>query len=149
MPGIFISYRRSDDSRKYARDLVEKLRDSFGPDQVFRDITGIPPGEKFAAVLRRHLRSCSVMLVVIGRHWLSEPGRSGGANRLQDPDDWVRLEILAGLRRKSTVVIPVLVSGATLPSKDQLPDALKPLLGNEACSRPAHGRERRRRQLPA
>jgi hypothetical protein len=132
MPGIFISYRRSDDSLKYARDLAEKLRDAFGPGRVLRDITGIAPGEEFAAVLREHLRSCSVMLVVIGRRWLSEPGRSGGANRLHDPDDWVRIEISAGLHRKGTVVIPVLVAGATLPLDDQLPDPLKPLLKNQA-----------------
>jgi hypothetical protein len=132
MPGIFISYRRSDDSLKYARDLAEKLRDAFGPDMVFRDITGIAPGEKFAVVLRERLRWCSVMLVVIGRRWLSEPGRAGQANRLYDPDDWVQLEISAGLRRKGISVIPVLVAGAMLPSDDQLPTHLKPLLGNQA-----------------
>jgi hypothetical protein len=131
MPGIFICYRRSDDSRKYVRDLAEKLRDAFGPDMVFRD-TGIASGEKYPKVLQKRLQWCSLMLVVIGRRWLSESGPKGQMNRLYDAGDWVRREISAGLRRKGILVIPTLVAGAALPSADQLPAPLKPLLRNQA-----------------
>jgi hypothetical protein len=131
MSGIFISYRRSDDSPKYAQDLGRKLSEIFGSGQVFRDITGVEPGEKFADVLRTHLRSSTIMLVVIGRRWLAEPGPAGKPNRLYDPEDWVRIEIEAAMR-PDVVLIPILVSGAQLPCVDQLPVELKPLLGCQA-----------------
>jgi hypothetical protein len=66
---------------------------------------------------------CDVLLVVIGPRWLQQ---HDGASRLDDPRDWVRIEILSALNR-NILVIPILVDGATMPSETDLPDELRPL----------------------
>jgi hypothetical protein len=45
---------------------------------------------------------------------------------LDDPNDWVRVEITAALQR-NIPVIPILLDGATIPKADQLPQDLKEL----------------------
>jgi hypothetical protein len=69
-------------------------------------------------------RGCLVMLVLIGPYWLGAPGENKGARRLDDPEDWVRREIAAGLSRPTLVVVPVLLDGAAIPAVDELPTAL-------------------------
>jgi hypothetical protein len=128
---IFISYRRSDDAVGYANQLSTTLRRHFGDDQVFRDITSIPPGADFEVYLHEVLASCKVMLVVIGRRWLAEPGQGGGPNRLFDPGDWVRNELSVALDR-GIMLIPVVVAGAEMPAADALPEPLQGLLRRQA-----------------
>ena len=62
------------------------------------------------------------MLVVVGRHWL-DARDAAGARRLDDPGDFVRLEIELALAARAAVV-PVLVEGATMPSAGDLPPSL-------------------------
>src|SRR5438105_15115871 len=115
MPSIFISYRR-DDSENATGRIHGIFVDRCGQDQVFRDTTDIGPGEPFPDRLRRAVGECRVVLAVIGPGWLS--------TRLNDPEDWVRRELESALARKVDIV-PVLINGAKLPPKAQLPDPLK------------------------
>ena len=110
--GIFISYRR-DDSRHAAGRLVDRLAQIFPRDQLFMDIDAIEPGLDFEEVINEKLEACDVMLAVIGPNWATSRDESG-ALRLEDPDDFVRLEIAAALKRDIRV-IPVLVDGAKIP----------------------------------
>jgi tetratricopeptide (TPR) repeat protein len=126
MTRIFISYRRSDDPGSVGR-VRDRLREAYGEDAIFRDIEGIPKGTRFAEVIDKELERCTDLLVVIGPHWL-EATDAAGARRLDNPDDWVRNEIEAGLARKDLQVVPVLVGGAMLPRADQLPESIRPLL---------------------
>ena len=122
MPAIFISYRR-EDSGGYAGRLYDRLREQFGVGQVFMDIDTLQPGLDFVEAINRAVGSCDVFIALIGTQWLTTTDRTG-RRRLDDPEDFVRLEISAALDRDIRV-IPVLVGGATMPGSTDLPDALK------------------------
>ena len=122
--GIFISYRQVDEPAFSAR-LSDWLERDFGASRVFMDINDILPGADFADALDESLELCTVMVVVIGKQWL-RTADAAGRRRLDDPTDWVRLEVATGLKR-GIHVIPVLVEDAKLPHKDDLPKPLKKL----------------------
>ena len=126
---IFISYRR-DDAKADARSLYQQLSRAFGARRLFMDIDTIEKGRDFALVLNEHLTQSSVLLAVIGPKWLSMRNAQG-VRRLDDPADFVRLEIASALKR-DIAVIPVLVDGARLPSADELSADLKPLARRQA-----------------
>lgn len=131
MTTIFISYRR-DDAAAYAGRLYDGLRERYGEDHVFMDVDRIQPGENFAAVIERSVRNADVVLAVIGEQWLSVANDSG-QRRLDDPDDFVRLEIKAALD-SGRRVIPVLVGGAGMPAQASLPLPLRQLAGVQAVN---------------
>jgi hypothetical protein len=125
---VFISYRR-DDSAGYARLLYDRLNARF-PNQVFMDVTGIEAGADFVEVIEQAIGSCAALVVLIGRQWLAGAG-AGGRRRLDDPADFVRLEIAAALK-KNIRVIPVLLRGAAMPAPEELPPDLSPLARRQA-----------------
>lgn len=131
MSKIFISYRR-EDTGGYAISLHDRLADRFGRDQLFMDIDNIEPGEDFVEVINEKVGRCEVLLVLIGRDWLTCKNESG-QRRLDNPDDFVRLEVAAALDRKIRVV-PVLVGGARLPKPDELGTELAPLCRRHAIT---------------
>ena len=129
-PGrIFISYRR-EDSAFPAGWLYDRLCARFGSDYVFKDVDSIDPGDDFLRVIEDAVGSCQVLLALIGDHWLDITDPTGH-RRLDDPNDFVRLEIEAALRR-DVRVIPILVGRAPLPSSEQLPDSLRGLIRRHA-----------------
>jgi TIR domain len=121
---IFISYRR-DDTGGYASQLYDDLLRAFRG-QVFQDVHRVEPADRYRERIAAALARCTVALVVIGPNWL-RGGRDGG-NRLDDPDDLLRFEIVTVLARSDVTVFPVLVGGAALPSRDELPEDVQPLL---------------------
>jgi hypothetical protein len=120
MAEIFLSYRRQDSESATGR-LADALEAHFGDDRVLRD-REFAAGEDFVAAIRRAVESSAVMLVVIGRRWLGASD-GGGRRRLDDPADFVRLEIELALAARVGVV-PVLVEGAAMPSATELPPSL-------------------------
>ena len=96
MAGIFISYRRSD-TEGYAGRLFEGLRARFGRDMVFFDVAGIEPGQDFHKVVGEKVLSCDIFLALIGNSWASASDEDG-QRRLEDPQDFVRLETAAALQ---------------------------------------------------
>lgn len=124
MRGIFISYRR-DDAEGQAGRLFDDLSSHFGRDAVFMDVAGIKKGLDFRRIIDAHVASCGVLLVLIGKGWLAAAD-SKGQRRLDDVNDFVRLETAAALSRDIPVV-PVLVHGAVMPTEHDLPDGLKEL----------------------
>jgi hypothetical protein len=118
---IFISYRR-DDSRGYAGRLQGDLSRRYSDEHVFRDIE-IPPGADFGEYITNLVDKCNVVLAIIGPGWLDARDREG-ERRIDKPDDWVRLEIERALARDGVEVIPVLVDGARLPPREELPESL-------------------------
>jgi hypothetical protein len=107
------------------------LEHFFGQDQIFIDIDTIHKGENFRTALNEALSQCCVMLVVIGPRWL-EAQDDLGRRRLDNPNDYVRLEIETGLKR-GIPLVPVLVDGAAVPPPQQLPDDLKGLSDMQAA----------------
>jgi hypothetical protein len=121
---IFISYRRDDSSGHVGR-LYDALSAHFGRKRLFFDIDHIAPGQDFVRVLEDSLNRSSVMIVVMGKRW----GGTGrvGARRIDDPGDFVRLEVASGLKRPELKMIPALISGAKMLGPAALPDDLKEL----------------------
>jgi formylglycine-generating enzyme required for sulfatase activity len=121
---IFLSYRREDGG--WAGRLAGDLRREFSEGEVFQDIASIEIGEDFIDATRRSLARCAVALVLIGPQWLR------AKRRLDDPDDWVRLEIIESLQRPGLRVVPVLVGAARMPKTAELPEPLKGLARRHA-----------------
>jgi TIR domain len=126
---IFISYRRGD-TNAWAGRLSDSLKAILGRINVFRDIEDIPPGVEFDTYIARQVGSCDVLIALIGPNWLSVQDEVG-RRRLDDPKDFLRLEIATALKR-NIPVIPVLVAAAAMPSQDDLPEELKPLSRRQA-----------------
>ncbi len=120
---IFISYRR-DDSEGEAGRLFDDLTRAFGDDAVFMDVAGIKPGMDFRKAIEDNVSSCGVFLAMVGPTW-AIIADANGHRRLEDPNDFVALEIASALKRE-VPVIPVLVHDAKMPSADLLPEALRP-----------------------
>lgn len=128
--GIFICYRRLD-AVKDARAIYERLVREFGAESVFMDIEGLLYGDNFHDALKHQLEQCTVVLALIGPKWLAAAD-GDGRRRLDDPDDYVRLELETSLERKGVRVVPVLLDGATLPKEEELPGPLRPLVRRHA-----------------
>jgi hypothetical protein len=124
MTSIFISYRRAGTSG-YGGRLQEDLRHQFGRERVFRDIDSIPPGSDFPEFIDRAVAGSGIVLALIGSNWLTTTNKSG-KRRLDETDDFVRLEIESALKQH-IVVVPVLVEGATVPSPAELPRSISRL----------------------
>lgn len=120
---VFISYRR-DDSATIVGRIADRLVRDLGEANVFKDVDNIPFGVDFVEHLDREVRKCTVLFAVIGRQWLQT--QADGRRRLDDPNDFVRIEIGSALRRQIPVV-PLLVDGASMPRAEDLPEDLKPL----------------------
>ena len=126
---IFINYRR-EDSIGTAGRLRDRLAEAFGEENLFMDVDNIPAGVDFVADLNNQVAACRVFLAVIGPNWLDAKDESG-VRRLDNPDDFVTIEIAAALARDIRV-IPVLVDNARMPKADKLPDPIKPLVRRNA-----------------
>ena len=123
-PRVFISYRREDTSGHAGR-LYDVVAGRLGDANVFMDVE-MEPGIDFVERITQVVGACRVLLVVIGPEWAS-PGSGETEPRIADPNDFVRLEVRAGLRRSDVSVIPLLVAGARMPDPDGLPEDLRAL----------------------
>ena len=127
MAKLFINYRR-DDSQYQAdklHDLMKRWVDNPQQD-IFIDVDNIPAGLDFVAYLDGKVKQCDALIVMIGSDWLTMKDPRTGGRRIDNPDDFVRIEIESALKRDIPVV-PVLLDGVSMPSAADLPDSLKPL----------------------
>lgn len=129
MKGIFICYRREDTSG-YAGRLFDRLKERFGQERVFLDVAGIEPGVDFVETIDREVGSCDALVIMIGKKWLDCTDQDG-QRRLDDQQDFIRLEVATALRRNIRV-IPVLVQGAVMPKESDLPEEMKLLARRQA-----------------
>jgi hypothetical protein len=126
---IFLSYRRADSADVTGR-IYDRLAAHFGEPAIFKDVDSIPPGIDFKEHLEKAVGRCKIFLVVIGDRWLETTG-SSQSNRLQDPRDFVRIEVEAALNR-NIPIIPLLVRGALMPEEEKLPPSLRKLVYRNA-----------------
>ena len=124
MPAIFISYRRSETSGFSGR-IYDRLRAILGNANVFMDVESIEPGEDWRARLRERIARADIVLVLIGAEWLTLTDEHG-RRRIDDPDDVTHWEI-AGAAAQGKRIIPILLQGAPLPRRTDLPALLAPL----------------------
>lgn len=127
---IFICYRRSGEGAGFGGRIADKLVKHFGHAQCFRDIENIEKGTDFVESIKYATSICELLLVVIGPDWITLKDEQGNV-KIQDKNDFVRLEVGTALAR-GIRVIPVLVGGAKVPSEEQLPEDLKPLVRRQS-----------------
>ena len=120
-PSILISYRRAD-SGDVAGRIYDRLVAHYSRETVFKDVDSIPLGIDFRKHLSESVGACQVLLAVIGRNWIES---RGSEKRLDDPHDFVRIEIETALDRRIPIV-PLLVQAAPMPNEEDLPPSLRP-----------------------
>src|SRR4051812_13199838 len=99
MPGIFLSYRREDSSGHAGRIHDRLIQRFLPPDwQIFMDVDSLQPGVDFIDTIQHAVESCDALIAVIGRHWLTAADEQG-RKRLENPEDFVRLELATALER--------------------------------------------------
>jgi hypothetical protein len=118
MTKIYLCYRHDDASRNVGH-ICDHLHKAFGRENIVRDIYKTVRHDQFPAFMKLAVAECQVMLVLIGQRWLDVDPRTG-QRYLDNPNDAVRLEIMQGLSQK-LLVIPVVLTGASLPNADSLP----------------------------
>jgi hypothetical protein len=131
MARIFISYRRADAADAAGR-LFDRLVATFGKANVFKDVDSIPFGHDFAKVIAERLSDCNVVIVVIGRFWLTVRS-SDGTPRLHNPRDYLRIEFEQALKSRA-LVIPALVGNVSMPREEQLPESIRKLSRKHAIA---------------
>jgi len=127
--GIFISYRRGD-SKWATTAIYNRLCADFDENQIFMDIDTIGPGQDFVSVIEAAVGSCDALIATIGKQWLTMTDEHG-RRRLDNPNDFVRLEIASALSR-NILVIPTLIDGAQMPHAEDLPPGLSSLARRNA-----------------
>jgi TIR domain len=132
---IFLSYRR-DEASAVAGRLYDRLVDRFGSTAIFMDVSSIEIGQNFAKAIEQAVVSSQVMLVLIGSEWATIAGYQG-RRRLDDPNDFIRLEIEAAFEHDLRV-IPVLIDNARMPRPQDLPGSLKELVYRQAVGIQLH-----------
>jgi hypothetical protein len=128
---LFLSYRRAD-SREVVGRIYDLLITHFPIESVFRDLDSLPLGTPFPEALDEAVSKARAALVVIGPIWVSVTDPTG-RRRLDDQGDFVRREVERALA-SGIVVVPVLVSGAAMPTAGELPDSIRPLASRNAAS---------------
>jgi hypothetical protein len=126
---VFICYRR-EDTAPYAGRIYDAMVSRFGVENVFMDLD-LPPGVDFVDRITKVVSGCVALIVVIGPRW-AQLQNEDGTRRIEDPEDFVRLEVETGLRRHDVTPIPVLVGGARMPRRDALPPELQALTRRNA-----------------
>jgi formylglycine-generating enzyme required for sulfatase activity len=134
---IFICYRR-EDSAHAALAIYMRLEQHFGREHLFMDVDDIPLGVDFRDWLDRQIRQCDLVLVVMGRHWLTAED-ANGQRRLDALRDFVRTEIEIALER-NIPLIPVLLDDAQMPDEAALPASIAPFAYRNAATVHAAGR---------
>ena len=121
---IFLNYREQD-TLYHLGPLDYRLKIGFGADRVFFAKRGIDVGDEWRDVIEDAIGKSTVMLVLIGPRWVGVTDEKGEP-KLDDPNDIVRWEIETALDQGMRLV-PVLLEGASMPRKEDLPGSLKAL----------------------
>src|ERR1700730_5155263 len=117
---IAISYRR-EDTLPIAGRLYDRLQADFGKANVFMDFDSIPYAVDFREHIKKMIENSKVLVALIGPHWTGTDTR-----RIDDPEDFVRLEIAYALEREMPV-IPVLINQTPMPKPSELPKQIEKL----------------------
>lgn len=130
MTKVFLCYRR-DDTAGIAGRMFDRLSTSLGKEAIFWDMDTIPFGADFRTHISKSLAQCDVLLALMGERWLES--QTDGARRIDDPNDYVRIEIEVALSL-SIKVIPVLIGRTSMPIEQSLPTTLADLAYRNAAT---------------
>lgn len=118
---IFINYRKKD-SQATVDHIADRLKQRFGELAVFKDDVDIRAGERWPERLRQEVDYSQIVIVIVGPSWLTAHDQHY-RRRIDDPNDWVRLEIESSLASKKHLIV-VLLDDTPMPPKEALPSGL-------------------------
>jgi len=130
-PFVFLNYRRSD-AGLAAQALYLQLRERFGSRSLFMDVNSIAWGARWPERIASQLRRANIVLPIVGENWL-KAADDHGRRKLDDPKDWVHLELAEALRRRARV-LPILLDGVAMPRPEALPDDLRRLANHQGLT---------------
>jgi hypothetical protein len=130
-PRIFISYRR-DESKYEAKRIHDAFAKALPRGYVFMDIDSVPPGVDFVQFLEEWVKKCDILLALISRYWSGLTDPKTNTRRLDNPHDFVRIEISEALRRHIPV-IPILLDDAPMPDAASLPEEMRTLVRRQGA----------------
>jgi hypothetical protein len=119
---VFVNYR-TDDTWTVANWLHKELSQRFGADKVFMAKESIEGGVEYPERMMDALRDSAVVVALVGKSWLASTDEHGG-RRLDNPADWVRVELETALAR-GIEILPVAVDGGLIPDTTVLPASLE------------------------
>jgi hypothetical protein len=119
---VFLSFR-SEDTAGFAQALRDRLIAGF-PGRVFLDSASIKVGQNIGSAIDAAVRSCGLLVAIIGRNWHVD---RAGKKLFRRRDDWVGRELSAAIRFKRKI-LTVFVEGTPPPPKTDLPSHLRPIL---------------------
>lgn len=124
---IFISYRRSKDGKETdsAVSLKTNLQRRLTGKSIYLDVHGAPTGETIQGDILKLTRASQVFVIAINSTW------NDTVERLQNPNDYVRLEIELALSLDLNIM-PIVLSDGRLPTIDELPESLRGILDRQA-----------------
>lgn len=119
---IVISYRESDN--RHIRDRIyDKLLKDFQQRDIVMvedDVTAVP--------FEQVIDNCAVLLVVIGKTWMTSKEDDETESFLMREDDIVRKDIEFALQRSDLRVMPLLVNGTSMPASTEIPSSMQDFL---------------------
>ena len=127
---IAISYRR-EDSLPIAGRLYDRLQAEFGKASVFMDFDSIPPGVDFREHIKQAIGRSTLVIAIIGPDWLG--GHNRKVRRIDDPEDFVRLEIAYAIGH-GIPVIPILINQTPMPQAEELPVEMRAIAFRNALT---------------
>ena len=122
--GVFLNYRRSE-SGSFAGRIFDRLNMAY-PDQVFIDTEAIRVSEDFVEKIETEIRSCKVVLAVIGKDWADSLAQSR-----ESGNDYVAMELAIAIEQDKPI-IPILLDGTRMPAEESLPEELRLLARKNA-----------------
>ncbi|MEN2280896.1 protein kinase [Algoriphagus sp. SE2] len=122
---IFINYRKAD-SEPEVNWLYEKLKNAFNQEKIFMDSGSLERGANWPDTIRQKLLESEIVLVVIGENWLTVGTDNFGRRRIDQENDWVRIEIELAFDQDK-IVFPILLNGAQMPPTEALPKSISKL----------------------
>jgi len=130
---VFISYRRSaekEDKLEVDR-LKSELQCGLKDKSVYLDVHEPATGESIKENISKKMGSAQVLIIVIDRQWIDS------IPRLWNDEDLVRFEIESALEH-DIYILPIVLSGGQLPSREDLPKSLKKILDRQATIVPMY-----------
>jgi hypothetical protein len=128
---VFINYRHSD-SGAFGLLLYERLAARFSPENVFLDVKSLQPGTKWIEEIRAAGSTSAAFISLIGPRWASILAERAQGTEEDHVKSEIELAIKAENRGSSIVVIPALLDDADMPTEQEVPRPLRPLLARQS-----------------
>jgi hypothetical protein len=128
---VFINYRHSD-SGAFGLLLYESLAARFSPENVFLDVKTLQPGTKWIEEIRAAGSTSAAFISLIGPRWASILAERAQGTEEDHVKSEIELAIKAENRGSSIVIIPALLDDADMPTEQDVPQPVRPLLGRQS-----------------